>query len=93
VDVLRFVRDLERRKIKERILVREDKRGKVLQAKYSIYKYLPAKYLTPVTTVVYGSKVADFIWTEPYYAIVKKNQEVADSYRSHFEILWEIAKK
>lgn len=93
IDVQRFVKELEKNKIYERVLVREDLRGKVLKARDSEYRYIPQQYLSPVTTVVYGNKVADFIWTHPYYVIVTKNKEVADSYRSHFEALWKIAKK
>jgi sugar-specific transcriptional regulator TrmB len=93
IDVQRFIRDLEVNNIHERVLVREDKRGIALKSKNSVFKYLPKNYLSPVTTVIYADKTVNFIWTPPYYAILTKNKEVADSFRSQFKALWKIAKK
>lgn len=93
IDVHQFLRELEKNNIHERVLVREDMKGKVLKSKNSAFKYLPKDYLSPVTILVYENKIANFIWTLPYYVILTKNKEVADSFRSHFELLWKIAKK
>lgn len=93
IDVQRYIKELEKNNIHERVLVREDLRGKALKSKNSDFRYLPKDYLSPVTTVVYGDKVANFIWTLPYYAILTKNKEVADSFKSHFNLLWKIARK
>lgn len=93
IDVHRYLREFEKKNIHERVLVREDLRNIALKSKNSTFRYLPKDYLSPVTTLVYGDKVANFIWTPPYYAILTKNKEVADSFRTHFEALWKIAKK
>lgn len=93
IDVQRYIKDLIKHKIFERILVREDLRSKIISSKNSEFRYLPKEYLASVTTVVYANKTANFIWTPPYYVILTKNKEVADSFRSQFEALWKIAKK
>lgn len=92
IDMHQFLKELEKNKIKEKVLVREDLRKKVLKSKNSIFKYLPKEHLSPVTTIVYGDKTANFIWTSPYHVIVITNKEVANSFRSHFKALWKIAK-
>ena len=91
IDIHKFLRELERNNVHERVLVREDLRDIALKSKTSMFKYLPRDYLSPVTTLVYGNKVANFIWTPPYYVILTRNKEVADSFRTHFEILWKTA--
>lgn len=88
-----FLKQIVRGKIHEHVLVREDFKGKVLKTKNSKFKYLSNDYLFPVMTVVYSDKVVNFIWKIPYYAILTKNKDVADSFRSQFNVLWKIAKK
>lgn len=93
IDLARFLKQLEKIKIKEYVLVREDLKDKVLRSKNSIFKYVSKTHLSPVETVIYGNKTVNFIWTPPYYAILTTNKEVADSFRTHFNGLWKIAKK
>lgn len=93
IDIQRFLKELEKSKIHEKVLVREDFKEKVLKSKHSEFRYISKDYLSPVTTVVYEDKTVNFIWTQPHYAIVTKNKEVADSFRTHFNALWKISKK
>jgi sugar-specific transcriptional regulator TrmB len=93
IDIHQYLKQLEKNKIHEKVLAREDLKGKILMSKNSEFRYLPKIYLSPVTTVVYGNKVASFIWTPPYHVILTNNNEVADSFRSYFKALWKIAKK
>lgn len=93
IDIQRFLKEIEKNRMHEKVLVREDFRGKIIQSKNSEFRYISKDYLSPVTTVVYGDKTANFIWTQPHYAIVTKNKEVADSFRNHFNALWKISKK
>jgi len=92
IDIHQYLKQLEKNRMHEKVLAREDLKGKLLISKNSEFRYLPKIYLSPVTTVVFGDKVANFIWTSPYYAILTKNNEVADSFRSYFKALWKIAK-
>lgn len=93
IEIERLMKQLEKRKIHEKVLVREDLRGKVAKSKNTEFRYLPKEYSSPVTTVVYGNKVANFIWTLPFYAVVAQNSELADSFKSQFNALWKIAKR
>ena len=47
----------------------------------------------PTITTIYGNKVAIAIFTEPYYCILINSKDLANSYRSSFELLWQISKK
>jgi len=88
-----FLKRIEQLGIKERILVREDLRNISFKSKNSTFKYIPKDYLSPVLTAVYGDKVVNLILSEPYYAILTTNKEMAQSFQTHFEILWKMAKK
>ena len=77
--------------IKERILVKEG--VKAIKSKNSEFRYVSKEFVYPSSTVVCGNKTGIIIWSEPFYTIVIENKEVADSFRSYFEILWKVAKK
>ncbi|MDD5192802.1 MAG: helix-turn-helix domain-containing protein [Candidatus Nanoarchaeia archaeon] len=93
IDIHQFLNQIVKNNIHEKVLVREDLRGIVVSSKNSEFRYLPKEYLSPVTIAVYGNKVANFIWTSPYYAILTENKEIANSLRSQFNALWKLAKK
>ena len=62
------------------------------QIKFINFKYLPESFITPSTTYIYGDKVAIIIWSgEPMAFLIRSNQ-VASSYKSFFDALWNIAK-
>jgi sugar-specific transcriptional regulator TrmB len=85
-----FVRQLREKNIKERILAKEG--VKILTTKNSEVRYLSKEFQIPTITTVYGNKVALAVFTKPYYCILIKSKDLADSYRSFFEILWRISK-
>jgi sugar-specific transcriptional regulator TrmB len=85
-----FVRAREA-KIKERCLTYQgapfvDKRANMQ------YRFIPKEFFNPTVTEVYGNKVAIIIW-EPLMAILIENEQLASSYRKHFEMLWMLASK
>ena len=55
------------------------------------YKYLPKEYFNPTPMFTFGDYTCVIIW-EPLTVISIKNENVADSYRKQFELLWKIAK-
>jgi sugar-specific transcriptional regulator TrmB len=56
-------------------------------------KYLPEKYSSPLAVNIYGEKVAIILWSkENPFAIVIKNKEIAEGYKSYFELMWKVAK-
>jgi len=88
-----FLRDVKYHRIKERLLSREDLKKKINITSNSQIRYLPKDFFSPATIVVYGNKIATFIWSEPYEVTLMEDKEVAESYRAYFESLWKIAKK
>jgi len=55
--------------------------------------YLPKEYDSPVSTIVYGNKVAFFLWSEPPQGIVIESERLANAYMKYFELLWKVAIK
>ncbi len=69
--------------------VRKQKREEEL--KLCQIKYLPNSYISPSTTYVYGDKIAIINWSSDPMAFVMRSKQVADSYKSFFDILWKTA--
>ena len=78
------------KRIKTRIIAQDKKIKRIPLAEI---KYLPEKYQNPVSVNIYGDKTAIILWASEPIAIVIKNKEVADGYKSYFELMWKIAKK
>lgn len=55
-------------------------------------RYLPEKYSNPVSVNIYQDKVAIILWALVPLAIVIKNKEISEGYKSYFEVMWKIAK-
>jgi sugar-specific transcriptional regulator TrmB len=85
-----YDQDRVRKKIKVRIISSE-KLGKKIPLAET--RYLPQKYANPLAINIYRDKVAIILWKKEPIAIVIKNSEIAESYRSYFELTWNIAKK
>lgn len=90
-----FVKQLNKKKIRIRHLVREDtevrKRWEdksVLPSKFTQVKFVPLKFKTNSVIDIYGDKVAIIIWSEPPEAVIMQNKSVAENFRNYFEMLW-----
>src|SRR3989344_6965152 len=88
--VKQFVKLIDKKKITEKAIL--EKGAEIIPAKHHKYKNILKEYLFPNATIVYGNKVAVFIWQDPYYIILIENKDVASSYKTHFNLLWKIAK-
>ncbi len=91
-----YFRDLKNQKIKERIIT--IKRQDIFlfnktMAPTTEYRFLEEEQFNPTNTFVYGNKVVIVSWGTPVTAIMIQNKQTADTYRNHFEHLWEIASK
>lgn len=85
-----FIRQLKEKNIHERILAKEG--SEIIKHSNSTIKYLPKELQFPTITTIYENKIAIAIFTKPFYCILIKSKELADNYRTFFEILWKIAK-
>ncbi len=86
-----FIKKREQLGIKGKLIVVEG--VKPAQSSQNQYRRIPKQYASPSTTVVYGSKVAIFLWHDPLIGILINNKETARSYRHYFELLWKNAIK
>lgn len=87
-----YLRRLDEKNIKERILTKEGTTFKFNRKKTEI-RYLSKEFSFPTITTIYGNKVAIAIIDEQPHIVLIHSKILANSYRSIFEALWEIAKK
>lgn len=57
------------------------------------YREFDPEYIGDVSHIIYGSKVAFFIVTVPYYLIIIENPDLADTMRRQFNFFWDHASK
>jgi len=91
-----FHRKRIERKIKFKAIYSEDsiKRAKeIKKMKLTEVRILPKEYMTPTHISVVGNKIGIILWSEEPLGILIENKEIANSFRSYFELLWKIAKK
>lgn len=86
-----FVKELERKKIKIRHIVRHG--VAVDKSRTTEVRFAPEITKSPVVTNIYGNKIAIIIWSKIPEAVIIHNKEAAESYKNYFEILWKAASK
>jgi HTH-type transcriptional regulator, sugar sensing transcriptional regulator len=86
-----FVKKADKKKITEKAILEVG--TKIIPTKRHEYRYISKEYLFPNATCVYGDKVATFIWQEPYYVILTESKDISQSHKTHFNLIWKIAKK
>ena len=89
--VKQFIRQLNEKNISEKAIL--EKGTKIIPAKKHHYKYISKEFLFPNATIIYGNKIAIFVWQEPYYVILIQNKDLSVSYKIHFNLLWKVAKE
>lgn len=52
------------------------------------YRFMPAEFFSPMSTLIYGSKIQIVIWEPSLTVLVIENSKLAEAYRKHFEALW-----
>jgi len=85
----KFIKNSKKLKFKSRLIFAKGFKSKNTNAKI---KYLPKEYLMPVRIMIYDNKVAIVDFTKPVTTIIIEKKEIATAYKSHFELLWKIAK-
>jgi len=56
-------------------------------------KFLSKEFHNPAPTMIYANTIVITLWTEKPLAFVIESEEVSKTYRSYFNLLWNIAKK
>jgi sugar-specific transcriptional regulator TrmB len=85
------VRQAEELKILGKLLAR--KGDNFFVGKCEDYRFVPGHMISSTTMMIWGSKTAIFVWTEPYYAILINNKEVTNGNLATFNYLWSIGEK
>lgn len=86
-----FMKSIEKERIHERVLIK--KGSKTYKSKNTQIKYLPKEYAYSTGFGVCENLVGIVLLSDPFLAIKIENKELADTFRSYFEILWKIAKE
>ena len=92
--MLQYFLDLRKYRIQECVITIKKKgifRFDKSTAPTTIYRFLNEKQFNPTNTFVYESKVVIVSWGTPVTAILIQNTEIAETYRNHFEYLWNSA--
>jgi sugar-specific transcriptional regulator TrmB len=92
-----FVKQLNKKKIKIKHLVRDDvevrkrwENDSILPSKSTQVKFAPIKIRSNSVIDIYGDKVAIMIWSEPPEAVIIQNKSVSEIFRNYFELLWKL---
>lgn len=89
-----YFRDLRKYRIKERVITVKKKnifRFDQSTAPTTTYRFITEKQFNPTNTFIYSGKVVIVSWGTPVTAILIQNNEIAETYRNHFEYLWNSA--
>jgi len=90
---LNFQKRKKELKIKSKIIMPDNARdSRIYKTTYAEVRFIPKQYHSPVSIIVYSSKVALIIWLENPVAFLIESKEAAESFRNYFEMLWKIAK-
>jgi hypothetical protein len=87
----RAVREAESLRLPGRVLVR--RRDKFFVGQYEQFRYVPEQLISSSTMMLWGSKTAVFVWSEPYFVILIDNAEVTKGNLATFNYLWSMAEK
>ena len=65
---------------------------KIQRMKLTKVKKLPKEYMTPTHINIVGDSVGMILWAEEPLGILIESKEIADSFRTYFKLLWNMAK-
>ncbi|MDO8624946.1 MAG: helix-turn-helix domain-containing protein [Candidatus Diapherotrites archaeon] len=88
-----YLKRLEAEDVREKVIVREDHRGKIWRSKNSEFRFISKELLSPATTVVYADKVLIITWENPMFLIMIKSPTISESFRAYFKAFWKMAKE
>lgn len=88
-----FFKQWNKRRAEKKILTihlfREDKRSIVSKKLFPHARFLPPEFNgNPTVTVIFGNKVAQFLFGENLFAFVIESKELAENYLAYHKYLW-----
>ena len=91
VEAEAVVRLAKESKIKGKILARKEET--LILGRNEELRFVPDHLLSSISTMIMGNKTAIFVWSEPYYAILVENDEIAKGNLATFNYLWTLGDK
>ena len=93
-----FFKQWNKRRAENKILTihlfREDKKEVVSKKLFPHSRFLPSEFNgNPTVTVIFGNKVAQFLFGENLFAFVIESKELAENYRGYHRYLWDKVSK
>jgi len=82
-----YFKALEHYGIKERCLIAYG--DEYILGPCTTYRWIPKEYFSEVSYGVYGETLMLIVWHPVVRVAVIRNATIADSYRRHFEFIWE----
>ena len=90
-EAIAVIKDAKYSKTKGKILARRE--DYLFLGENEELRFVPNDLLFSTSIMIAGNKTVIFVWTEPYYAILIENEEVARSNLTTFNYLWKIGEK
>ena len=87
----KYLKEKAKKRIKTKQLYVEGE--KTLEGPGCILKAVAKEFSSPVTFGAYGDRIIIFFWSEIPIVIRIRNEEIANSFRKHFEFLWKKVRK
>ena len=72
--------------LKAKLLYTEDEQ--TLNIKENEYRPISKQFASPATTFIFGNKTCLIMWLDTIISILIDNCELADSFRSYFDMMW-----
>ena len=86
-----IAKEMEKKGYRGKIITSPDKKGHPMAIKRVEIRYLDIK--SEATTTIFGDYVSLHIIKDKPMIILIKNKDIANTYRNHFYVLWNVAKK
>ncbi|MBT3538483.1 hypothetical protein HN698_00095 [Candidatus Woesearchaeota archaeon] len=81
----------EKNKIPGKVLICQGEED-ITPQKYEEWRKVPEDIQLPTSLLLFGDRVTQFIWEEPYFAIVMENKNIVATYDAYFDWLWRSSK-
>lgn len=91
-DFIQFQNKKRTLKIKSRIL-QTSISEELKKVAFAQFRVIPNEHRSPITTIIYGNKVAILIWGLTPHAILITSKQVSKQFMIQFELLWKLGKK
>ncbi len=91
INIRRVFSFMKENNITERAIIKEGVEA-LAYAETTMYRYLPPELIGNTVKYLYQDVVVHLIYGTPLYAVVIKNEKMAETERKQFELFWKAAK-